>query len=67
MNNNSIYQALAQITQVGLTILVPILALILFGSWLDKKIGTGGWALIICAIMGVGIGIVNIIKLGKKI
>lgn len=61
------YEGLALISQVGLNVLIPIVLFILIGSWIDNKFDTGNWALLICTILGAAAGIMNIIKLGKKL
>lgn len=67
MKNNDIYKSLAYLTQVGFNIFTPILLMTLLGVWIDKKLGTGHMALMICILLGVGAGILNILKLGKKL
>ncbi|MDD7363215.1 MAG: AtpZ/AtpI family protein [Peptoniphilus sp.] len=61
------YSGLALITQVGLNVIVPILGCMLFGMWLDKKLGTDGILLLIFTLIGVAAGIGNILRLGKKL
>ncbi len=67
MKHKGIYQSLVYLTQVGLNIFIPILLMTLLGTWIDSKIGSGHLALIICLLMGIGAGLLNILKLGKKL
>jgi len=67
MKNKEIFQSLAYLTQVGLNILIPIILMTFVGTWIDSKLGSGHLALIICILLGIGAGLLNIIKLGKKL
>ena len=40
-HNRSIIRALSLITQIGITMLVPIVLCFFIGRWLDEKLGTG--------------------------
>lgn len=61
------YTGLALITQVGLNVLIPILACMLFGLWLEKKFNSRGILLIVFTLIGIAAGIGNILKLGKNL
>lgn len=67
MKDSRIYKALALINQVGLNVLIPIFAFILLGAWVDEKLNSGGIALLICTLIGVAAGLLNIVRLGKKL
>lgn len=64
---NSPYKELALITQVGLNVAVPIVAAVLVGGWLDKKLGADYYLLLIMTLIGIAAGIGNILRLGKKL
>lgn len=49
-----ILRALSMISQIGISMLVPILGCILIGAFLDKHFGTDVVFLIIFTILGVG-------------
>lgn len=66
MKNFKYLEGVAQITQLGLNMVVPILLCTLIGNWLDKKFGAGGTILIIAILIGVGAGFYNLFKLGRK-
>ncbi len=61
------YTGLALITQVGLNVLLPILGCMLFGAWLDKKTGGSGLFLLFLTLVGIAAGVMNILRLGKKL
>ena len=54
---------LALITQVGLSIITPILLGVYLGMFIDKKIGTNGVFAISFIIIGAAAGFLNIFKL----
>lgn len=66
-NQKSMYQNLALITQIGLSIITPILVGVYLGGFMDKKIGTQMIFTLIFIILGAGAGFLNLFKLaGKK-
>lgn len=52
-NKREIIYTLSLLTQIGLTMLVPIFGCILFGSFLDRKLETAPLFLAIFTIIGV--------------
>ncbi|WP_215508669.1 AtpZ/AtpI family protein [Peptoniphilus sp. EMRHCC_23] len=58
---------MALITQVGLNVLLPILGCMLAGAWLDKKTGGSGLFLLLFTLLGIAAGVMNILRLGKKL
>lgn len=68
MNNNknnkrNPLENLALISQVGLSIITPILLGVYLGIFIDKKAGRNGVFTIIFIIIGAGAGFMNLIKL----
>ena len=57
-----VIKALSMLTQVGITLLTPILLCILFTSWLVRKFGIGSWVVIVGAVIGVASGFLNLYK-----
>lgn len=51
-----IIQALALLSQVGISILVPIIAGVWLGNRLDQLLGTAGVFLILGILLGVAVG-----------
>jgi len=47
---------------LGLQLAVTIVAMVLFGSWLDKKLQSGYLLTLIGGIVGISVGIFNLIK-----
>ncbi|MDO5713509.1 MAG: AtpZ/AtpI family protein [Tissierellia bacterium] len=66
MKKHRYLEGVAQITQVGLNMIVPILLCTILGNWLDKKIGGKGIILIIFILLGVGASFYNLFRLEKK-
>lgn len=65
--DRSALKNLALISQVGISIITPILLGVYIGQFIDKKLGTNGVFSIILILIGTGAGFLNIFKLaGSK-
>lgn len=62
-NYRDALQNLTLITQVGLSVITPILLGVYLGQFMDKKVGTKGVFSIIFIVLGAGAGFMNIFKL----
>lgn len=62
----SVYQSLAVITQFGINMLVPIFLCFFAGWFLDQKLGTAFWSVLLFFV-GVLAGFRNVFILAKKI
>lgn len=58
------YKNLALITQIGLSVVIPIILGLALGMYIDKKIGTNMIWTMILLIVGVLSGFLNIFKYG---
>lgn len=58
---------MALITQVGLSMITPILMGVFIGQWLDGKFSTGGIFFIVFMLIGVASAFYNLFKLPKMI
>lgn len=47
------YRSLANFTQVGFTMAAAILVSVLLGNWLDDRLGTSPWLVLIFSLLGV--------------
>lgn len=65
-NNKNMLQNIGLITQIGLSIITPIIIGVYFGGFIDKKIGTDMVFSIIFIILGAGAGFMNLFKLVGK-
>ncbi|MBU5427841.1 AtpZ/AtpI family protein [Tissierella pigra] len=65
-NYKDILQNVALVSQMGISIITPILLGVLLGQFIDKKLGTNYAFSIIFIILGSGAGFLNIFKLGIK-
>lgn len=65
-NNKNMYKNLVLITQVGLSIVTPILLGVYLGGLLDKKLNTNGVFTLILIVLGAGAGFLNLFKLIDK-
>ena len=53
----------AVIIQLGLTLVIPLLACLYFCYWLCENVGVGGWVYIPGLILGLGAGAMTYYKL----
>lgn len=60
--NNQTLRALAQFSQVGITMAVSVLLGVLLGKYLDEWIGTSPWLLLIFSLLGAGAAIQSLLK-----
>jgi F0F1-type ATP synthase assembly protein I len=61
-----IMQGIALITQIGLSMIVPIILGIFIGRFLDNLIGTNNIFLFVFIIIGVGAAFLNLFKVGLR-
>ena len=64
--DKSVYRSLALITQFGINMLVPIGMLTAFGIWLDGKLDTSYWTIILFFVGAVAGG-QNVYRMAKAI
>lgn len=53
---------LAYLTQVAFIMLTPIIGGVYLGNWLDEKMNTSPWILLIAIILGVGTAFMSLFK-----
>lgn len=63
---NGILQNLALVSQIGLIMVIPIIAGVFVGGWIDKALGTKVVFLIIFVILGVGSAFRNVYTIFKQ-
>lgn len=59
--HKNVFRTLALITQVGISMLVPIFLMVFLGRWLDHKFGTGLFLPFL--IIGIAAGFRNVYHL----
>lgn len=57
---------LAYVTQIGISMLVPIMLGLYIGKWIDKKLGTGPIFLFAFILMGIVSSFINLFKMTEK-
>lgn len=64
---------LTWLTQLGLSVAVPIAGFVLLGVWLRQKLGLGGWVIVaavavglICAVSGLRSSLQQMERIVKK-
>lgn len=65
-NKKTIGEGIALITQIGLSIITPILIGVYLGNLVDKKLNTGIVFTIAFIIVGALSGFMNLFKLGNR-
>ena len=65
-NKKTIGEGIALITQVGLSIITPILIGVYLGNLMDKKLNTGMVFTIVFIIVGALSGFMNLFKFGNR-
>lgn len=53
---------LAYLTQVAFIMLTPIIGGVYLGNWLDEKLNTSPWILLVAIILGVGTAFMSLFK-----
>lgn len=61
--NINVFKNLALISQIGISMVVPIIFGVYMGKWIDEKLGTGPIFLFILIIIGIGSSFISIFKL----
>lgn len=56
-------KGLALISQIGISMITPILLGLFIGQFIDKKVGTEGIFAILFILLGVGGGFMNLFKI----
>lgn len=64
--NHNTMRGLAQLSQIGITIVVTVLVGVLLGRFLDNWLGTSPWLLLVFSLLGAGAAIRNLFDMTKK-
>ncbi len=64
--DKSVAQALALVMQFGINMLVPICLMSALGIWLDRKLGTSFW-MILLFIVGAAAGGQNVYRMARQV
>ncbi|MGN1098284.1 MAG: AtpZ/AtpI family protein [Clostridia bacterium] len=62
----SVLTALAMITQFGISVITPVLLCTLGAVWLRNKFGLGDFVVILGILIGIGAGIMTMIKMIRQ-
>ena len=58
-----ILQNLSLLSYIGIMIAVPIIGAVYIGNYLNNRFRTGNALLIVCILIGVGVGFLNVYKI----
>jgi ATP synthase protein I len=64
-DNRNVFKNLALITQIGLSMVIPIIIGVYLGGFIDDKVGTKMVFRLIFLLLGVATAFVNLFKLTK--
>lgn len=64
--DKSVAQALALVMQFGINMLVPICLMSALGIWLDRRLGTSFW-MILLFIVGAAAGGQNVYRMARQV
>ena len=64
--NRDILKGIAFVNQIGITMMIPIIGCIFLGIFLDKKLGTTPWLLLVFMFIGMGVAFRNLYMLTKS-
>ncbi|HLZ08435.1 MAG TPA: AtpZ/AtpI family protein [Chloroflexota bacterium] len=56
----------ALVSQLGLTMVVSILIGLVAGQWIDARLGTSPWALVVLLLVGIAAGIFGVVRLVSR-
>lgn len=59
-------EALADFTQIGITMAASVLIGVLIGSFLDRRLNTSPWLLLVFAFIGVGAAFRSLLALAER-
>ncbi|QUH19098.1 AtpZ/AtpI family protein [Alkaliphilus sp. B6464] len=62
----SVFENLALISQIGISMVVSIMISLYIGKWLDDRLGTGPVFLFIFIIIGIASAFMNVFKLIER-
>lgn len=60
-----VMQALSMVTQLGLSIITPILLCLLAAVWLRQRLDLGYWVVIVGVLWGVASGFWNLLRFNR--
>ena len=64
--DKSVYRSLILVTQFGINMIVPILLMVVLGIWLDRKLGTSFWTILLFFIGAIA-GAQNVYRMAKRV
>lgn len=63
--NSETFRALANFSQIGITMAASVFIGVFLGKYLDSLLGTPPWFLLIFSLLGVGAAIKNLFNISK--
>ena len=62
-DNRGTFKNISLISQIGISMITPILLGVFIGGWIDKWAGTNGVFMLIFILIGAGGGFLNLFKI----
>jgi ATP synthase protein I len=66
-DDNSWLRKAGLASSIGLTLAIAIILGWAFGNWLDKKLGTTPYLMLLFTLLGVAAGFIEMIKIAKQL
>ncbi len=66
MKKSSAFENLALISQIGISMVVPIIMSLYIGKWLDDRLGTAPIFLFVFIIIGISSAFMSVFKLTQR-
>lgn len=65
--NNSWLRKTALAYSIGLVMVIAIVIGWWFGSWLDRKLGTSPWLMLLFTLFGIAAGFIEMIRIAMQL
>ena len=66
-NRRKALRSAGQASSIGIVLVVATLIGYALGSWLDGKLGTEPWLMLILTLMGITAGFIEVFRIAKKL
>lgn len=54
-------------SSIGIVLVVATFIGFFFGKWLDEKLGTGPWLMLLFTLMGIAAGFIEVFRIARQI
>ena len=61
------YRKAGLASSIGIVLVAAIFIGWAFGSWLDKKLGTAPWLMLVFTLLGIAAGFVEMVRIAQRL